>query len=122
VAHEYGIENRVLIKSKLVLVEHGDPLFRPLADLAPVRLKLTGQDLQKGGFAGAVGAYQPVTVAGDKLDIDVLENHFLAIGESNIGCSYHYGFLIVKKNTTGATPVASGIQVFRVGKSGALSV
>ena len=38
------------------------------------------EDLEKGGFAGAVGADQAVAVAGGELDVDVLEEDPLAIG------------------------------------------
>ena len=83
-AHDHGIENGVLVEGELVLVEHRDALPRAPGNLTPIRLKLTCQDLQKGGFAGAVRPDQAVAVAGGELDIDVLEDDSLAIGESNI--------------------------------------
>jgi hypothetical protein len=88
-AHDYRVENSVLVKGELVLVEHGDSLSRAPDNFPPIRFKLTRQNLQKGGFAGTVRPDQAVAVAGGKLDIDVLEDDPLAIGESNVGCGYH---------------------------------
>jgi len=94
-AHDHGIENGVLVKGELVLVEHCYALSPSLANLAPISLKLTCQDLQKGGFAGAVCPDKAVAVARGELNIDVLEDDSLAIGESNIGCGYHFRVLII---------------------------
>jgi hypothetical protein len=60
--------------------------FGPLLTWLRSGSSLPGQDFQEGGFAGAVGADRAVTVAGGKFDIDVLEDHSLAIGERNIDC------------------------------------
>ena len=90
-AHDHGIKNGVLVKGELVLAEHGESFARPLADLAPVRFKLAGQDLQKGGFTGAIGPDQAVTVAGGEFDVDVLEDYPLAVGKGDVGCSMKLG-------------------------------
>ena len=70
-------------------LQDGDPLPGADEDLALVRLDLAGEDLQKGRFAGAVGADQAVAVAGGELDVDVLEDDPLAVGKSDIGGVYH---------------------------------
>jgi hypothetical protein len=93
-AHDHGIENGILVKGELVLVEHRYALSRPFANLAPVRLKITCKDLQKGGFTSAVRPYKAVAVARGELDVNVLEDYPLAIGKSYIGCGYHNSFLI----------------------------
>ncbi len=103
-APDHGIENSVLVKGELVLVEHRDALSSPPGNLAPIRLKLTCHNFQKGGFSGAVRPDQAVAVARSKLDIDVLEDDPLAIGESNIGYSYHGRVLKIK--ATRRLPVA----------------
>ena len=103
-AHDHGIKNGVLVKGELILVKHRDALSRSLGDLAPIRLKLTCQNLKKGGFPGAVRPYQAVAVARSKLNIDVFEDDPLPIGESNIGCSYHDRVLTI--NATRKLPVA----------------
>ena len=94
-AYDHGIENGVLVKGELVLAEHRDALSPPPGNLATIRLKLTCQDLQKGGFSGAVRPDQAVAVARGELDIDVFEDDSLAIGESNIRCGYHDRVLIM---------------------------
>jgi len=43
--HDHGIEDGVFIKCELVLAEQCDALSPPFANFAPVRLKLTCQDL-----------------------------------------------------------------------------
>jgi len=103
----------VLVKGELILVEHGEALSRPLGNLAPIGLKLACKDFQKGGFAGAVRPDQAVAVAWGELDIDVLEDDPLAIGESNIGCGYH-GRVLRNK----ATRILPWHRVYSVGKAG----
>jgi hypothetical protein len=93
-AHDYGIENGVLVKGELILVEHRYALSRPFANLAPIWHKLPCQYLQKSGFASAVRPYKAVAVSRDKFDINVLEDDLLTIGESYIGCGYHNSVLI----------------------------
>ena len=89
VAHQHGLGHRLLVEGELVLVQVGDAFPGPDEDLAFVGVELAGQDLQKGRFAGAVGADQAVAVAGGELDVDILEDDSLAVGKSDIGGVYH---------------------------------
>ena len=83
-AHDHGVEDRLLVEGELVLAQHGDALAGADGDLPLVRFHLAGQDLQKGRFAGAVGADQAVAVAGGELDIDVFEDDPLAVSEGHV--------------------------------------
>jgi hypothetical protein len=59
----------MIVKGELVLVKDSYAFSLPLGNLTPISLKLTCQNLQKGGFAGAVGTDQAVAVSRGKLDI-----------------------------------------------------
>ena len=78
-AENDGVKHGVLIKSELVLLEHGNALLWPLGDLTPVWLKSTCQNFQKGRFPGTICPNEAIAVAGGKFDIDVLENNPLPI-------------------------------------------
>ena len=65
-------------------LQHGDPLPRADGDIPVIRLDLAGEDLQEGGFAGAVGADEAVAVARGELDVDVLEDDPFAIGKGDV--------------------------------------
>jgi hypothetical protein len=101
---EDGVENTEFVKSELILVEDGNALAGAFADFAAVRIELAGEYFQKSGFTGTVCADQAITVAGSELDVDVLEDDSLAIGERNVGCGNHGCFLKIKANRR--TPMA----------------
>jgi len=62
-----------VLVAEVVLLQ--DPQLHPLGhgDGALGGLVLAGEDAQEGRLAGAVGAHQAVTVAGNELDRDPLE-------------------------------------------------
>ncbi len=87
--HDDSIEDHLVVEGELVLTEHCDPLAGTHGDLPLVSLNLARKDLEKGGFAGAVGADEAIAVAGGELDVHVLEENPLAVGEGDVGCADH---------------------------------
>ena len=87
--HDDGIEDGLLVKGELVLPKDRHALPRAHDDLALVCLDLAGQDLEKGGFSGAVGADQAIAVAGGELDVDVLEEDPFPVGKGDVCCRDH---------------------------------
>ena len=100
------LKTDLFVESELVLAENGDPFSGADKYLPLVSLSLTGKNLQKGGFAGAVCTDQTIAVAGCKLDVDVFKDNPLAIGEGDIYCCNHDLLPWVdNKKTTGWIPV-----------------
>ncbi len=114
--HDDGVEDGVFIKSKLILLQKGDPLLRPNRYGSRVRFRLARQDLEKGGFAGAVGADQAVAVARHELDVDILEDDPLAIGKADVVCADHGDshFPQPIKNHRGGLPVVQVLFSYNI--------
>ena len=92
------VEHGLLVVDELVLLEHGDALPRADGHLALIRFLLAGEDAEKGRLAGAVGADQAVAVAMGELDVDVLEDDALAVGQGDVGRLEHGIVSFQKKN------------------------
>ena len=69
VAHDDGVEHRVIVIEALVLLEDRHALLRVERDAAAGGLKLPGEDLDEGGLARAVCADDAVAVAGGELQV-----------------------------------------------------
>ena len=75
VAHNDGVEHRVVVVQALVLLEHRHTLLRVERDAAACRFELTGEDLYKGRLARAVCPDDAVAVAGSKLQVYARKQH-----------------------------------------------
>ena len=95
VAHDDGVQNGVFVVGVLVLLQHGHPLVRVHGDGAAGGVQLPGENPQEGGFAGAVGADDAVAVAGEELEIHILEQPLAAKLHTEIGYCDHFILLIV---------------------------
>ncbi len=91
--HDHGIEDGVLVEGELVLAQHRNALAGADGNLPLVGLGLAGENLEKGRFPRAVGADQAIAVAGGELDVYVLEDDALAVGESDVAGADHAGVL-----------------------------
>lgn len=90
VSHDDRMEDRFFVKGEMVLPQYCDPLADAYRDFSLVRFHFAGENVEKGGFSGAVGADEAVTVAGGEFNIYVLENDPLSVGEGDIGCVDHF--------------------------------
>ncbi len=75
VPHDDGLEHGVLVVETLVLFEHRHAALRIEHDRTRGRLQLAGEDLDEGGFPGAVGADDTVAVPGGKLQVHLGKQH-----------------------------------------------
>ena len=73
VAHHDGVQNGILVKGKVILLQHAHPLAGIDNDLSLAGFQLSGEDPQKGGFARPVGADNTVAVAFGKFQVNVFE-------------------------------------------------
>ena len=68
-----GTKDRFVVESMLILTKHGHSLVFAERHLAFLRLDLSRQNLQKGGFSRTVRSDNAVTIALGELDINVFE-------------------------------------------------
>ena len=78
VAHDHGIQNRVFLKSKVILLKNGHSYGVGDINVALCRLKLTAKKLQKRGLTRTVSTYNAVAVTGCKLEVNVLKKKLTA--------------------------------------------
>ena len=93
VAHDDGVHDGVLVVGVLVLLQNGNTLFGVDMDGAVGGLQLAGEDAQEGGLAGTVGADDAVAVAGQELQVHVLEQPLAAKLHAEIVDSDHFKLL-----------------------------
>ena len=89
VALNHGLQHRLLVVGKLVLLEHGQALAGRHFHRAGVGLQLAGQDFQERGFARAVGPDEAVAVARQEFGGNVFKQDALAIAQAHIGGRNH---------------------------------
>ena len=85
-AHDDGVQHRVLLKGKLILAQLTQALVGGDADSARGWLQITPQNLHKGRFTTTIGADEAVTVAVTEFDGDVLKQGLGPELHSNVGC------------------------------------
>ena len=78
VALDDGIQNDLIVVFLVVLLQEGKALAGRDGDLAVRGLQLAGEDFQKGGFPGAVGADDAVAVSFREFDVDIFKKGLLA--------------------------------------------
>ena len=93
VAHHHRIQHGVGVILEVVLLQNGHPLFLGNNDLAGGGLQIPGEDAEEGGLAGAVGADDAVAVAGNELQLHVLEQGLAAEVHAYIVDCDHVGIL-----------------------------
>ena len=93
VAHDDRVQHRVLVVLEVVLLQNAHPLILGDHHLAGGRLQIPGEDPQEGGLSGAVGADDAVAVAGNELQLHVLEQGLAAEVHAYIVDCDHVGIL-----------------------------
>ncbi len=78
VAHEHGVDDAVSVVFEMVLLEHAETEIPGDLDRSGVRVLVAREHLDEGGFAGAVGSGEAITLAGIELHRDVLEEDLRA--------------------------------------------
>ncbi len=78
VAHDNGVKNGKFIVGILVLLQNGHPFGGVYIHAAGGGIQFTGKDPQEGGFARAVGTDDAVAVAGQELQVYMLEQPLAA--------------------------------------------
>ena len=89
VAHDDGVENGILVVGVLVLLQNGNPLGGVDGNGAGGGIQLSGENPQEGGFARAVGADDAIAVAGQELQIHMLEQPLAAELHTEIAYCNH---------------------------------
>ncbi len=75
IAHEHRIQNRGIIKFKVVLFQHGQAQSGTDFDISLGGFNFTGKDLEKSGFPGTVGADHPITIPLGKGNIHFIKQN-----------------------------------------------
>jgi len=88
-AHDHGIDHRVLFKRKLILTQFTEPDIRLQHHLAGRGFQVTTEDFHERRFAAAVGTNQAVSVTLSKADVDVFEQWLGAKLHGDIGRGDH---------------------------------
>ena len=73
-----SVQDDLVVVLVLVLLEEREPLSLGDRDISAGCLKLSAEDPQKGGLAGAVSADNTVTVPLGEFNIDIFEKSFLS--------------------------------------------
>ena len=93
VAHDDRVHDIVGVVGVLVLLQHRHAHIGQDGHLAGGGLQFSGEDLQKGGLAGAVGADDAVAVAPQKLQVHVGKQRGAAVIQAQIGNGDHGNLL-----------------------------
>ena len=91
VAQDDGIQHGVGVVLEVVLLQNAHAVVLGDHHLAGGGLQIPGEDAQKGGLAGAVGADDAVAVAGDELEVHVLEERLAGEVQGDVVDSDHSG-------------------------------
>ena len=95
VAQDDGVQHRVGVVLEVVLLEDAHPVLLGDHHLAGGWLQVPGEDAQKGGLAGAVGADDAVAVAGDEFQVHVLEQGLPGEVQGDVvDCDHGGSFLV----------------------------
>ena len=94
VAHDDGVQDGVFVVGVLVLLQNGYPLVRVNGDAAGGGVQISGENPQEGGLAGTVGADDAVAVAGQELQIHMLEQPLTAKLHTEVANCNHVVLLV----------------------------
>ena len=83
----------------VVLLQNGYPLVGVNGDGTVGGIQLAGENAQEGGLTRAVGADDAVAVAGQELQVHVLEQPLAAELHTEVGNSDHFKLLIIMYNS-----------------------
>ena len=75
IAHDDRVQHDAVVVQALVLLQDGHALFGRQNHRPARRLQFPGENLDKGGFSGAVGADDAVAVSGGELKVHPAEQH-----------------------------------------------
>ena len=89
IALDDSIQDHLAVVFILVLLQEGETLAGCHGDSAVGGIQLSGQDLEEGGFAGAVGTDDPVAVPFRKFDGNVFKKCSFSETECNTICCDH---------------------------------
>ena len=95
VAHDDGVHDGVFVIGVLVLLQNGNPFAGIHDHSAGSGIQFAGEDPQKGGLAGTVGTDDAVAVAGEELQVNMLEQPLTAKLHTEIADSNHFILLCV---------------------------
>ena len=84
VAHQHCIQNRMIIKGKLILVEHSHPFSWRNIHTTLVGLDIPADDFHESGLAGSIGSNDTIAIPFGETDIYFVEKHPFAIGQSDV--------------------------------------
>ena len=99
VAHNNRIHDVVSVVGVLVLLEHRHAGVGQDGHRSGGGLQLTGEDLQEGGFARAVGADDSVAVAAVKLQVHMGKQRLSAVIQGQVRNSDHEELLMCNQNS-----------------------
>ena len=112
VAHDDGVHHVIGVVGVLVLLQNRHADVGQDRDLAGGGLQVSGQDLQKGGLAGAVCADDAVAVAPGELEIHMGKQGGPAVLQAQIGNSDHGTLLLFSAPArSGPAPIAKNTRV-----------
>ncbi len=94
VSHDDGVQDGIFVVGVLVLLQNGDPLARVDGNGAGGGVQLSREDAQEGGLARAVGADDAIAVAGEELQVHMLEQPLTAELHTQIADCDHRILLI----------------------------
>src|SRR5215217_2163367 len=98
-AHQYRVQYSKLVKTKLVLLQHGHALTGRYFHAAFVGLDLTRKNFQERGFAGTVGTNHAIAIALGKAEVHFIKQHTLAKGKGYIIYRNHSRRKLRRKST-----------------------
>ena len=87
-AHDH-VEHALILVAELILIQFAEPHSGLQHDIAGAGLEIASQHLHERGFAGTVGADEPVAIAVGELDRDLLEERLGAELNGDVGGGKH---------------------------------
>ena len=101
VAHDDRRQGRHLVEGEVILGKHAEPLVRLDAHGAGGRLDLARQALQERRLSGAVGADEPIAIAGRELDVHLFEQGLAAERDGEVLNGDHAGRGVLRRRCAG---------------------
>ena len=101
VAHDDRRQGRHLVEGVVILGKHAEPLVRLDAHGAGGRLDLARQALQERRLSRAVGADEPIAIAGRELDVHLFEQALGAECDGKVLRGDHVGPVVLRQRCKG---------------------